>query len=161
MALRGRQSNRMFDDDKLEAFFRSLSRADKYGMVMEAYAEATKPLISESQSQLIQGLKRRSRTMNLYKSLGFVPNKIKGSSNYVEAKVGARKFRPFKGFHGHLIDAGTTERKTRKGYSRGRMPANHFFTRSVQNTEIPVTNELRAQIHNRLETMIEDKMNAK
>jgi hypothetical protein len=149
----------MFDDDKLEAFFRSMSRADKYAMVMEAYAEATKPLITESQSQLVQNLKRRSSTMNLYKSLGFVPDKKKGNSNYVQAKVGARKFRPHKGFHGHLVDAGTAERRTRKGYSRGRMPATNFFTQSVQNTEIQVTDQLKAQIAGQLETMIEQRMN--
>jgi len=158
MALKGRQSAQMFGDEKLEAFFRSLSRAEKYQLVQDAYKEATEPLISESKGQLVRKLKRRSRTMNLYNSLGFVPDKKKGNSNFVTAKVGARKYRPFRGFHGHLIDAGTANRQTSKGYHRGRLVATNFFTDSVQNTELKVTDQLRDSMINRLENLIQSKM---
>jgi len=159
MALVGQQSSRMFGNDKLEAFFRSMSRADRYAMVMRAYEVATKPLIDESKGQLVRKLKRRSRTMNLYNSLGMVKSAKKGNSNYVTAKVGARKYRPFAGFHGHLVDAGTTTRSTRKGYNRGRMPASHFFTDSVNNSEQKVTSEMVSAMRAELEKEIREKFN--
>lgn len=159
MALVGRQSARVFGDDKLEAFFRSLSRAEKYQLIMEAYQEATTPLTDQAKSNLIRGLRRRSRSMNLFSSIGMVKAAKTGNSNYVEAKVGARKYKPFKGFHGHLIDAGTAERRTRKGYNRGRVTATHFFTSAVQTTSAKVTDELKAKISAKLETIIEQKMN--
>ena len=159
MALQGRQSARMFGNDKLEASFRSMSRADRYAMVMRAYEVATKPLIDESKGNLVQNLKRRSRTMNLYQSLGFVKQPKGGNSNYVTAKVGARKYRPYKGFHGHLIDAGTATRSTRKGYNRGRMPATHFFTSAVESTEFKVSSEMISAMKAELEKEIREKFN--
>lgn len=159
MALVGRQSARVFGDDKLEAFFRSLSRAEKYQLIMEAYQEATTPLTDQAKANLIRTLQRRSRTMNLYQSLGMVKAAKTGNSNYVEAKVGARKYKPFKGYHGHLIDAGTADRRTRKGFNRGRVKATHFFTSAVSTTQTKVTDELKAKISAKLETLIEQKMN--
>jgi len=155
----GRQSARVFNDDKLEAFFRSLSRSEKYQMVMEAYQEATTPLTDQAKANLIRGLQRRSRTMNLYGSIGMVKATKTGNSNYIEAKVGARKYKPFKGFHGHLIDAGTQERHTRQGFNRGKVRGTHFFTNAVASTHIKVTEALKAQITARVKTLIEQKMN--
>lgn len=159
MALQGRRSARIFESEKLEAFFRSMRRAEKYQLVMEAYQEATKPLIDASKGQLIRKIKRRSRTMNLYNSLGFVPGKKNGNSDFVTARVGARKFRPHKGYHGHLIDAGTEQRQTRKGFNRGRVKATNFFTDSVRATEITVNSDLRKKMISKLEQLIEEKIN--
>lgn len=158
MAQRGRRSAAMFEDKKLEAFFRSMRRSEKYQLVMEAYEEATQPLTEESKGQLIRKLKRRSKTFNLHTSLGFVPGKKNGNSNFIEAKVGARRFGKFKGYHGHLIDAGTATRQTRKGFNRGRMTPTNFFTDSVKNTEFKVTAELREQMKANLQKLIESQI---
>lgn len=158
MAQRGRRSTALFGDEKLEAFFRSMRRSEKYQLVMQAYEQATEPLIAESKGELVRKLKRRSRTLNLYNSLGFVPGKKNGNSNYVEAKVGARRYGKYKGYHGHLIDAGTATRQTRKGFNRGRMPATNFFTNAVTNTEQKVTTELREQMIANLQKLIESQI---
>lgn len=156
MALRGRGSTRMFGNDRLEAGFRSMSRADRYAMVMRAYEIAAEPLTAESKSQLVKKLKRRSKTFNLYNSLGLVKTRKTGNSNFVTAKIGARKYSPFRGFHGHLIDAGTDNRQTKKGYNRGKMTATNFFTDSVTSTEIKVTDELKTAIRAELEKEIRE-----
>lgn len=148
----------IFNDEKLQTFFNSMKRGDRYKMVMSAYEIATHPLIDESKGALVRSLKRRSRTQNLYNSLGLVTGKKNGNSNYVEAKVGARKFSPYKGFHGHLVNSGTGPRKTKKGFNRGRMPATHFFTDSVSSTELKVNDELRAAIIANLEKEISSKL---
>ena len=148
----------IFDDEKLNTFFNSMKRADRYKMVMNAYEIATHPLIDESKGALIRSLKRRSKTQNLYNSLGLVKGKKNGNSNFVEAKVGARKFSPYKGFHGHLVNSGTGPRQTKKGYTRGQIPATNFFTDSVESTQLKVNDELRTAIMSELEKEIQNAL---
>lgn len=121
----------VFGVKELDDFFTSMRNADQKKIMMDAFRIGTKPIIEVSKSFLKSRLKRKSGTRNLEKSIGFVAGKGK---TIITAKIGARKFRPHKGFHGHLFDAGTKTRQTKKGANRGAMPGSHFFTDAVQST---------------------------
>lgn len=147
----------MFGNDKVEAMFRSLSRPEKYQFIMKAYEVATEPLTVEAKGELRRRLLKQSKTKHLEDSIGMVKDRKKANTNYVTARVGARKYNPFLGFHGHLIDAGTSMRRNKKGQNRGRVRATHFFTDAVKNSEVEVTKELRIAINAELEKMIKGK----
>ena len=88
----------IFDDEKLNTFFNSMKRADRYKMVMNAYEIATHPLIDESKGALIRSLKRRSKTQNLYNSLGLVKGKKTAIQILLRQRSVRENFHPTKAF---------------------------------------------------------------
>lgn len=148
----------LFGIKELDDFFQQMSRVDQRKIFHDAWREGTKPLISTSRSLLKSKMKTRSRTRNLEKSLGYVPIRSRGKSVFVSAKVGARKFKPYRGFHGHLYDAGTVKRQTKKGLSRGIMPASHFFTQALEQTQSEISNISNDQALKVLDKLIQRKL---
>ncbi|HBL77718.1 MAG: hypothetical protein A2W90_02575 [Bacteroidetes bacterium GWF2_42_66] len=118
-----------------------MQRIDQRKLIIESYRIGSKPLIETSRRLLKSKMKTKSRRGNLEKSIGFVPLRSSKNSVFAAAKVGARRFGQYRGFHGHLYDAGTTSRTTKKGFSRGSMPATHFFTAALAQTETQLIND--------------------
>ena len=130
----------IFGVQELDDFFQEMSRADQRRIMTDSWRIGTKPLITLAK-QYIKSRTKKGGTGNLHKSIGFVPGRSRGKSIFVSAKVGARKFGGYKGFHGHLFDAGTSERQTKQGYGRGRMPATNFFTEALNQTESSIMDD--------------------
>lgn len=125
----------IFGVKELDTFFETMKRADQRRLILASFRIGAKPLITAARQLLRSRMKTRSRTNNLQKSIGFVPSRARGKSVFVTAKVGARKSGNFRGYHGHLIDAGTKARRTKQGFSRGTMSATRFFTDAYNQTE--------------------------
>ena len=149
------QTVSIFGVSELDAFFRSLSRSSQYNLIMNAYSIASKPFINKLKQSLRDKIKRKNKTGNLYKSIGFVRGNSSRAKVFVSAKIGARKFRPYAGFHGHLVDEGTVSRRTKKGYSRGTMPASHFFTNTMEKSSIELSDNIKDAMLKALEKFIE------
>lgn len=150
----------LFGVKELDDFFETMSRADQRKIIMDSYRAAAAPLVSGSRTAIRTKTKRRSKNQNLYKSIGFVPGRGKSKSVFVTAKIGARRFGAYKGYHGHLFDAGTTQRATKKGFNRGAMPASRFFTDTLAATESQVSNISQSTLIASLEKLIERKLKA-
>ena len=143
----------LFGIQELDEFFSKMKRADQRRIIMDAFRLGSSPLISTAREILKSKLQRR-RKDNLLKSLGFVPGRSKVNSLFVSAKVGARRFGNYRGYHGHLFDAGTAQRETNRGFTRGAMPASHFFTESVTRTGSQVTADIQDKMLQALEKYI-------
>lgn len=133
----------VFGVKELDDFFNELKNTDQKRIVQDAFRIGTKPIILAARLYIRSREKQKSATRNLEKSIGFVPGKGK---TIITAKVGARRFGSFKGYHGHLFDAGTKARSTRKGANRGVMPATRFFTDAVAEKSAQATSEIEANL---------------
>jgi hypothetical protein len=123
-----------------------------------SYRLGTKPLVTTARSLLKSRMKTKSSSNNLYKSIGFVAGRSRGKSVFISAKVGARKYGKYRGFHGHLYDAGTTQRQTKRGFDRGKMPASHFFTDALSSTENQIINLSQEDYLKALDKLIASKL---
>lgn len=153
-----KQAVEIFGVKELDEFFQELSRADQRKIIMNSFRTGSKPLVTTARALLKSKLKTRSKTNNLSKSIGFVAGRSRGKSVFVTAKVGARKFGRHRGFHGHLYDAGTAQRSTKRGFSRGEMPASGFFTNALQQTESSMVNLSQNDYMQALEKLINSKL---
>ena len=145
----------IFGVKELDDFFQAMRRADQRKIFQDAWRDGTKPVVTTSRALLKSKLKSKSKTRNLEKSIGYVALRSRGKSVYISAKVGARRFGAFRGFHGHLHDAGTVSRQTKKGYSRGTMPASHFFTEALAQTESTLIEKSNEHALNALDKLIQ------
>lgn len=120
----------LFGVKELDDFFEGMARTDQRKIILDAYRAGVKPIIRAARSNLKTAVKTKT-DKTLSKSIGFVPLRSKKTSVFASAKVGARRFGRYRGFHGHLVDAGTAERSTSSGKNRGKMPATNFFSRAA------------------------------
>lgn len=148
----------LFGVKELDDFFASLTVKQQAKIIQQALKKGTKPLVITARKLLKSRMKSKSRTKNLEKSVGFVPMKVSSKAFYISAKVGARRSPPYRGFHGHLYDAGTVERTTKKGFSRGKMPATHFFTEAVNTTRAQTEQALSENIVYATNKYVENKL---
>lgn len=147
----------LFGFDELNKFFETMKRTDQRRVILNSFRLGGKPLISTARRLLKTGLKKRS-TGTLNKSMGFVPLRARKNSVFISAKIGARRFGNYRGYHGHLVDAGTTSRQTRQGFARGEMPANRFFTNAMNQTQSQMINESQNNILEALNKLIQRKL---
>jgi len=146
---------KIFGVKELDDFFQTMKRADQRRLFINSWRIGSKPMITTARQLLRARMKTRSATRNLEKSIGFVQGRSRGKSVYISARVGARKFGNYRGFHGHLFDAGTTERTTQSKGSRGRMPASNFFTDTVNQTSEQLINESQKNLLAALDKQIQ------
>lgn len=148
----------IFGIKELDDFFQSMRIADQRRLFIAAWRIASKPLINTSRVNIRSRMLTRSKTKYLEKSIGFVPIRSRSKSVFVSAKVGARKGGNNKGYHGHLFDAGTTSRRTKKGFNRGTMPATHFFSDALKANETKLINETQNHMLAALDKLITRKL---
>ena len=143
----------IFGVKELDDFFQKMRKADQKKIIFDSWREGTKPLIAVSKQLLKSKIKTRS-TRTLEKSIGFVQMRSRSNSVFISAKVGARRFGNFRGYHGHLFDAGTVSRRTRKGFNRGTMPASRFFSDALAQNEQTIINYSTTYTLSALEKLI-------
>ncbi len=100
----------------------------------KAFRKASRPIISESRrnlkaSQASNSSKRHfyDITGNTSKSLG-----LKVFKSGLGIIIGAKVTGGYKGYLAHIIDNGTTTRRTSRGSNRGKINASNFFTSTLQ-----------------------------
>lgn len=142
----------VFGVDELNEFFAGMERSDQRRVILDAFRLGGKPLIDSAKSLIRARVKRKSKKQNLYKSIGFVPL-AKRNSVFVSAKIGARRFGNFKGYHGHFFNNGTAMREYR-GFSLNKSPASNFFDDALQATESQMIDASQQHILEALEKFI-------
>lgn len=157
----------IFGIKELDDFFNTLKVTDQKKIVTDAFRIGSKPIIETAKAYLEIRRKHKSKTNNLSKSIGFIAGKGK---TIITARIGARRFGPYKGFHGHLFDAGTVERsikrtqyiKTKKGKriiqsgdTRGTMIGTHFFTDAVASQSDAATNQMQQNLIQSVDKIIQ------
>lgn len=120
---------------EIDATLKSLPRELTHKIQQQAHVDAAKPLIEKEKLLAPEG-----PTGNLIDSIGAVKVPLKRAREIGEVHVGPRIRRPYRGFHGHLVEFGTKTRelegkgKYRKGTNRGIMPAKPFVKPALQQT---------------------------
>ena len=117
-------------DKQLDKLFDQLKVGQKRSIVISAFRKASKPMLQTIKANLIA--RTRAKTSgDLAKSLGYRP-----VSRLPILHLGARKFGNFKGYHSHLIEAGTGERyyTTQSGavHITGRVHGRYWFRSGVE-----------------------------
>lgn len=88
-----------------------------------------------SKGSLLRSITIRNKRNKLGSLVGFIRStKWFGLEDLEGVKIA--------GNHAHLVDRGTTTRKTKSGKNRGRMPANNFWTDAVNANKDRALNEL-------------------
>lgn len=132
----------------LEDFFADLSTADQRKIFLAAFRRGSKPIISEAQVMVPK------RTGNLQRSIGTMP-----LQDEVALLIGARKGGGQKGWHGHFVENGTTERfyRTKKGKTKstGKMPASHFFEGAYDRNEEKMVDAIQDEWLSEIDRLIQ------
>lgn len=93
-------------------------------VLQNASAAASKPLVEEAKLTAPEG-----PTGYLVDSIGVVRSRSSsiGNRELGLVKVGPRRGGKYRGYHAHLVEYGTGQRRNKKGANRGRMPAQPFM----------------------------------
>ena len=112
-----------------------------HAIVGQAAFRASKPLVDK-----IKGLAPEGPTGNLVDSIGAVKMSLRSAQMVGEVRVGPRVNKPYRGFHGHLNERGTVQRRTRAGANRGRMTAKPFVEPAWSATQGIVEGSMNAEL---------------
>ena len=131
----------------LTDFFNELSSNDQKKVFLEAFRKTSKPLVVRVKSNAPIG-----KTKNLFRSIGTmqVPGEI-------AILVGAKKGGGSKGWVGHLIENGTSQRfrRTKTGTaSTGRIIGTHFFENAYGNTDEELEKNTEKEFYLAIDNMI-------
>lgn len=112
-----------------------------HAIVGQAGFKAAKPLVEK-----IKGLAPDGPTGNLVDSIGAVKMSLRSAQMVGEVRVGPRVNDPYRGFHGHLNERGTVQRRTKSGANRGRMTAKPFVEPAWNATQGLVEGSMQADL---------------
>lgn len=130
----------MFGDKQLDKMFMTLPYNTQRSVMLKAFRKSSKPMVVTMKSSIRTLIKHQDKsTGNLEKSVGSYAPRQK-----IELDIGTRKFYPWKGHHGHLLEAGTEDRAyTTSGgpfskgveHKTGRVAPKFWFAKSVNQTK--------------------------
>lgn len=130
----------MFGDEQLDRLFMTLPHNTQRSVMIKAFRKSSKPMIVTMKTSVRSIIKHQDKsTRNLEKSVGAYAPRQK-----IELDIGTRRFHPWKGHHGHLLEAGTDERSyTSSGgvfgkgveHKTGRVAPRFWFAKSVNQTK--------------------------
>jgi hypothetical protein len=143
----------IFGITELNELFDELKNSQKKGIILNAFKKVGRPILNAIKQAAKTTLNKK--TGNLMSSFGIVSLNSKNG-----IKIGARKTEGYKGFHGHFFDAGTQERKTKKGYKRGAIKATHYFSDAVKSNSDTAINEFQNELDKSFSSFVL-KFNAK
>jgi hypothetical protein len=141
------------DQERLQRLFSELQYKDQRNIVISALRKATKPTVELAKSNI-----HHSVTGNLRKSIGLLTVR-----NEAAVIVGARKRKPFKGSHGHLVEEGTVDRWAKTWHGKpllnkrftGKMNASRpyafWMKKAVNTTSEYAVNVMGAEWYNAIE----------
>ena len=116
-------------DEELNKTFEKLKASQQRSILISVFRKASKSLIVSMKSGIAANLQDKGRR-NLLDSIGLEPIK-----NKIAVAVGARTKGGYKGYIARIFSHGTVERKTKKGWLRGSISANNFFSEAVNSQE--------------------------
>lgn len=106
---------------EIDSLLRALPKEMTHQVLGAAHFAAAKPLVEREKLLAPEG-----PTGNLVDSIGAVKIPLKRANVVGEVVVGPRRRRPYRGFHGHMVEFGTRQRRNKRGANRGRMPSHPF-----------------------------------
>ncbi len=130
---------------EIDAVLRGLPLQLTHQVLGTAHAAAAKPLVEKEKLLAPEG-----PNGFLVDSIGVVKTPIKKANTIGEVTVGPRRSRPYKGYHGHLVEFGTRPRRTKRQLYRGVMRAKPFARPAFQMTSSMVTNSITTQVGQKL-----------
>ena len=107
----------IIDINRVSLAISELKDIDESKVIKSGLRQATKFLVNKGKANI-----KVKKSGNLYNSM---TNKVK------RRKLGALAGFNALGRHAHLIDSGTTKRYTSKGFYRGQVTGNNFWTQAV------------------------------
>lgn len=119
---------------EIDRVLKELPKQMTHTILGAAHTAAAKPLIERAKLLAPEG-----PTGNLVDSIGASKVNIKTAKKVGEVRVGPRRKGGFKGFHGHMVEFGTKQRRTRKkNANRGIMPKKPFMRPAFALTKVAV-----------------------
>lgn len=132
-------------DKQIDDVLRGLPAQVTHQVLSTAHAAAAKPLIEKEKLLAPEGPEG-----NLVDSIGAVKTPFQKANVVGEVTVGPRRSRPFKGFHGHLVEFGTKRRQNKNGANRGVMPSKPFAAPAFEATKEVVLNSIAVNVGKKL-----------
>jgi hypothetical protein len=129
----------------LEDFFQDLSTVDQRRIFIAAYRKASKPIIAAAVALAPEKsgrLKKSFGTIEIPKDIAIL--------------VGAKKGGKYKGWHGRLVENGTTVRyrRTKKNAPTGRVIGLHYFEQAFNQTEGQAYDAIEQEWHQAIDNFI-------
>jgi len=125
-----------FGIPELDDLWKKLTQDQQRNIEVAAWRKASKPMLAAIKGNATSMVGRV--TGNLYKSIGSSP--VRGRAIL---ELGIRRFHPWTGYHGHLINDGTMERMTDAGERRGAVEGTKFFDLAYQATKDQIIDDYR------------------
>ena len=137
--------------DELVKSLKGLDKQFSHADFQKANVKAAEPVITKAHRIAPVGL-----TGDYADSIGLV--KLgKKSTQLGGVNVGPRRGGGFEGFHGHLIEFGTKQRRTKTtGANRGVMPKNPVMTRSWEATKNEALGIVTKELQKKAEKYLKD-----
>lgn len=130
---------------EIDRTFRNLPKELSHQIMGAAHLAASKPLVEKEKLLAPEG-----PDGYLVDSIGAMKTSFKKADAVGEVIVGPRRKSPYKGFHGHLVEFGTRQRRNKKGANRGVMPAHPFAEPAFNQTKQVVEENIRVQVGKKL-----------
>lgn len=124
---------------EIDSVIKGLPKQLQDRVLKNAHADAAKVLIRDAQSTAPLG-----KTGNLRKSIGVERISIKKTNELGLIRVGPRRKGGYKGFHGHLVEFGKTNR------DGTRSKANPFFEQSYNRTKGTLEMQIKESLGKKL-----------
>lgn len=125
-----------FGIPELDDLWKKLSQGQKRNVEIAAWRKASKPMLAAIKGNASSMVGKVTGT--LYKSIGSSP--VRGAAIL---NLGIRRFEPWRGYHGHLVNDGTVKRFTKTGASRGSIDGSNFFDLAYQATKNQLIEDYR------------------
>ncbi len=118
---------RTFGGEEIARAYRLISNSQKKNLMINSATKVLRPLARTAKSNLKS--RNKKKTGNLFKSIQIArwdTQELKGA--YVKAR---RVKGRYKGYHSHLIDRGTAERRHKSGKSTGKVKGTKWWSDAV------------------------------
>lgn len=115
-------------------------------VLQNSFSDAAKPLVQAAQSLAPKDEGTLSESIGVTKE----PAKTLVNRAVGQIQVGPRRKGKYKGYHGHLMEFGTTIRETKSGANRGNVTPHPFME--------PAFNQTSGQVENRINGSIGKKL---
>lgn len=129
---------------EIDAVLTGLPLQLNHSVMQSAHADAAKPLVEKAKLLAPEGINGY-----LVDSIGTVKPGLKRANEVGEVLTGPRRGK-YKGHAGHLVERGTKQRKTSKGWNRGIMPKHPFMEPAFEATKDQVLGRINESIGKKL-----------
>jgi len=140
---------------EIDAVLKGLPLQLNHKILGQAHADAAKPLIDRAKLLAPEG-----PTGNLVDSIGAEKVGFGKSDEIGLVIAGPRRGGKNRGFHGHLVEYGTKQRKNKKGANRGMMKKKPFMAPAFESTKAEVESRIATSIGKKLYSFMKRTLKA-